>query len=505
MNIKLCCLLLIGLIFISFLNAITEVVADVPDLNIFQEDFDYFQKTLRESHPDIYTNLPEPEFNHQVNLMLKELATETDTLHFLAKLKQFSHLLGDGHTGPFYYKEETLFYPIIVCWFEEGWYISYISKEFAEYVGSKIVSINGKEADEFMSILMTLCKGENIYWFRETVSDVLRYSSNLKLLDLAAEDKALHLVVEKVEEKKELILKEVERCNYINVPFKGITQYQNVPYWGKALPSDDIYYLQFNKFRDTTSDNPEEEFYNWKSFLIQSFNCIDSLKINNLVIDLRNNSGGNSKMGDILLSFCKLPDSLATFTCDVCISELMLKNYNKELEEVKKMLEEGLNREIEDFTMPYVIKQVDEGIRWITTEGYINQQIGTLGQNLIMPPLFEGRIILLTGYGTFSSAVMFATICQDNGLATLYGTPTGGKPSCYGDILSLALPNTGILCGVSYKYFRRPDYTRDPSDSLYPDVWIKINPEDYFSGKDTVWGKVREDIQNKAVPEPREL
>lgn len=53
-----------------------------------------------------------------------------------------------------------------------------------------------------MSILMTLCKGENIYWFRETVSDVLRYSSNLKLLDLAAEDKALHLVVEKEKRKR---------------------------------------------------------------------------------------------------------------------------------------------------------------------------------------------------------------------------------------------------------------------------------------------------------------
>lgn len=61
-----------------------------------------------------------------------------------------------------------------------------------------------------MSILMTLCKGENIYWFRETVSDVLRYSSNLKLLDLAAEDKALHLVVEKGEEKKNLFSKRLK-------------------------------------------------------------------------------------------------------------------------------------------------------------------------------------------------------------------------------------------------------------------------------------------------------
>lgn len=92
----------------------------------------------------------------------------------------------------------------------------------------------------------------------------------------------------------------------------------------------------------------------------QTFSTIDSLKLHNLVIDLRNNFGGNSLMGDILLSYWKLPDSLATFTCDLCISELMLKDYDMDLENIKKILAEELNRELEDFTLPYVIQDGDE-------------------------------------------------------------------------------------------------------------------------------------------------
>lgn len=505
MKNQICWWLVIVFLFISILNATTESVSAELSYNIFQQDFDFFQKTLRESHPNIYANLPEPEFNKQVNLIIEELATETDTLHFLAKLKQFSHLLGDAHTGPFYYQKETLFYPIAVCWLNDSWYINGTMKELADNIGSKIVSINGKDAEEFMSTLMTLCGGENIYWFRECAGDVMRYSSNLKLLDLAVEDNALHLVVEKEGQKKELILKEVEYCNWSIVSFSDLTQYKMVNYWGKALPADDIYYLQFNHFSDTKSDNSKDEFSNWKSFLVQTFSTIDSLKLHNLVIDLRNNFGGNSLMGDILLSYWKLPDSLATFTCDLCISELMLKDYDMDLENIKKILAEELNRELEDFTLPYVIQDMDNGIKKVSTEEYCNQQIGSLKENNMLTPLFDGKIIILTGNKTFSSAVMFATMCQDNGLATIYGTPTGGKPSCFGDILSFTLPHTAIPCGVSHKYFRRPDYTRDPSDSLYPDVWLEIKPKDYFSGKDSVWEKVREDIKNNTVPEPRRI
>ena len=55
---------------------------------------------------------------------------------------------------------------------------------------------------------------------------------------------------------------------------------------------------------------------------------------------------------------------------------------------------------------------------------------------------------------------------------------------------------TGIMCSVSVKYFQRPDTSRDPSDSLYPDVDVLITPEEYFSPIDTLWERVLNDIRN---------
>ena len=69
----------------------------VPKSNIYQQDFDVFVETLRDSHPNIKANLP--DYDKVAEELRAELATETDTLKFDAKIRQFSHKLGDGHTG----------------------------------------------------------------------------------------------------------------------------------------------------------------------------------------------------------------------------------------------------------------------------------------------------------------------------------------------------------------------------------------------------------------------
>ncbi len=44
---------------------------------------------------------------------------------------------------------------------------------------------------------------------------------------------------------------------------------------------------------------------------------------------------------------------------------------------------------------------------------------------------------------------------KDLGVATVIGEETGGLASCYGDVLSLTLPNSRIQLGVFYKCFVR--------------------------------------------------
>jgi len=476
----------------SDLNANDHVCSSYSQLNVFQEDFDYFCKVILDSHPGISLELT--NFNQNAATLKDELATVTDTLQFEAKLRAFAHNLLDGHTRVSSLSNQSSFsYPIGLWWHKSGWYVEMISTEFKELIGSKVISINGIDAETFMTKLMQLTTGENIYWFRDQVSFLLRNSANLRALNLNSSDGALHLILEKDGTTFEINIKEAEKHSLWEQQKNGVTAPRKENYWGKALPENNVYYLQFNAMSDTaaTSDAP---FSGWISFLKDTFAVIDSLEIDNLVIDLRNNGGGNSLMGDILLSFCALPDSIYYFGGKMQISDLVLKHYGMDLTSMNNALSSDFGYEVVESELPYSVVFYDCKSPKLRppTLADIDPNAGSYDSI----KKYNGKLILLTGSHTFSSAVMFATLCQDNGLAIVYGSPTGGKPSTYGEGLGFQLPNTGIMCSVSVKYFQRPDIHRDPSDSLYPDVNIPINSEEHFSTTDPLWKRVLQDISN---------
>jgi C-terminal processing protease CtpA/Prc len=105
---------------------------------------------------------------------------------------------------------------------------------------------------------------------------------------------------------------------------------------------------------------------------------------------------------------------------------------------------------------------------------------------------FNGKIILLIGANTFSSASMFSTILSDNHQAVLIGEPIGQKPTSFGDLLSFELPETNTRIYVSHKIFQRPDSTKNNDPTLYPDIPIYPTIEDILSGKDPVLDKAME-------------
>ena len=78
------------------------------------------------------------------------------------------------------------------------------------------------------------------------------------------------------------------------------------------------------------------------------------------------------------------------------------------------------------------------------------------------------------------------------------GQPTRGRPSHYGDMLSLKLPNSGIVCTISHKKIARPDTSKDSEDTLYPDVGIWPTFEDYLNGADPVFDWVLKDAKKKS-------
>jgi C-terminal processing protease CtpA/Prc len=72
---------------------------------------------------------------------------------------------------------------------------------------------------------------------------------------------------------------------------------------------------------------------------------------------------------------------------------------------------------------------------------------------------FTGEVDVVIGRGTYSQAIMFATIVQDFGLGRIVGTETEGPANQTGQVQTLILPNTGLEVRAPIYIFTRASGT----------------------------------------------
>lgn len=195
--------------------------------------------------------------------------------------------------------------------------------------------------------------------------------------------------------------------------------------------------------------------FNFKNFnnTIQLYNLIfDSIKMkrsDNLIIDISENGGGSDINWMILARY-------------ITKKQLLLNCKGKPL-----LISDALNE--------YKIDQST-----IDTTNF-----------------FNGKIFLITGSKTFSSAVHFADAAKTNGLCEkIFGQVTLGQATHYGEATDYFLPNTKLHVRVSSKLF--PSITcKINKNGVIPDVSISENSlEDYLNNNnETTIRKVLEIIK----------
>ena len=107
----------------------------------------------------------------------------------------------------------------------------------------------------------------------------------------------------------------------------------------------------------------------------------------------------------------------------------------------------------------------------IRTEAGIVSYRDELTPNVRVENPFGGNVYVLTSNYTFSSAMDFAVVIQDNGIGKVIGDIPGNMPTAYGDKLTFQCPNSRLLVSVSYKKFHRVDTKKDELP-LIPDVQV---------------------------------
>ncbi|HKB14471.1 MAG TPA: hypothetical protein VKF62_00315 [Planctomycetota bacterium] len=96
----------------------------------------------------------------------------------------------------------------------------------------------------------------------------------------------------------------------------------------------------------------------------------------------------------------------------------------------------------------------------------------------------KGKILVLIGRRTFSSAVLNARELREGTKAIFVGEPTGGNPySPFREVAGLRLPNAGLRLYYSQRCIRPG---RAPAAAILPDVPVDVVSSDFFAGRDPV-------------------
>lgn len=188
----------------------------------------------------------------------------------------------------------------------------------------------------------------------------------------------------------------------------------------------------------------------YQKFVDSAFTKIHSRKSENLIIDLRNNPGGDDVFSDYLVAY------LATKPFKWA-SKYQLKT--------SALLKEHVSQ-TKDTTIAFwkSVFQYEDGTIYPYDFGYVQPQPES--------KRFKGKVYVLINRQSYSQSTVTAAQIQDYGWATLVGEETTEHPNLYASIFQYKLPKTGITVHVPKGKMIRMSGNLEER-GVIPDITIK--------------------------------
>ncbi len=193
-------------------------------------------------------------------------------------------------------------------------------------------------------------------------------------------------------------------------------------------------------------------------FLKQTFKELKKKKSTKLIIDIRENNGGESGLNDLLLSY---------------ITKQPYQQSSGRYWKVSKLAKEA-------YVANPIYKTVF-GKKII--ENYLStpeqEVIANFNEELTQPTppknYFDGKTCFLIGPNTFSSANFLADAVKTYHLSTLIGSVTGENTNDFGEQISFNLRNSEAKVFVSSTYDIGDNGNKEMFEPVYPDYLVNNN------------------------------
>jgi hypothetical protein len=425
-----------------------------------KEDFLFYTKKLEQYHPNLYLYTAKERVDQSFGLLQSSVSQQSSEAEFYQKIAHTSEIIKDGHTlilpsNDFidYHNSQSKFLPIQIGISNQKLYVKMdcsSTKRFEE--GTVIDSINGMASSAIIQRLLErqVRDGENISYatwildayFREYYSYLFEHPETYQI----AYKKGTGSFKVQIPALKKDSIYYYRAQRYPN--------FQSGSKEGKGV------YLQYNDsknvailtIKDFHTDVLKHQYkQKFTSEIKKIFTEISQNQTQNLIIDLRDNQGGDVENGVALLKY------------------LIAKPF-KVVNEYYKLKNGTL----------------------VKTRG------PSMGYHKPHSKHFNGQIYVLINGGSFSNTVIVSSCLRENTNAVFVGTESGGNPHVLaGYTKDLMLPNTKIRVQIPTKRFVMTSMEENNGSGLIPDHKIEQSIQDIIQHQDRQLESILNLIQEK--------
>ena len=430
-----------------------------------QSDLQLARSALEEAHGGIFRYTPKAELDRVFDDAARKLERPMEAGQFQRILAPAVAALRCGHTGvqpsPALKAEleQALLLPLDVKLVRGHLYVLRDFDAAGKLAGREIVSVNGVAIDRIITRLLAAAPGDGFITtgraqrvarkFREELFTHFGMQGQFTLGLRAARIERVTLAGQTL-----AALKQASASRY--------PQDQHSHKFAELSLQDEgkIARLQVFNFTD------EEEDDDGALILKKAFEKIAASGAQTLLLDLRDNGGGEDKLGKLVFSY--LVD--APFP------------YYEELTVKKASLSFAAHVDGSAVIPSSMLTPRADGL--FALNGHPN-----LGQQKPSVPTFRGKVIALINGRSFSTTAELITQLHDKQRATFVGEESGGAyhGNNSGHDVTLVLPNSGlrvVIPLVTYKLAVSGQHVN--GRGVVPDVEVVPEIADYLSGKDVV-------------------
>lgn len=259
----------------------------------WREDLRYFATELAKRHKNLFHTTSREQFEQAVAKLDAAIPSLQDH-QIIVGMRQIAASVGDGHTGvhlPSYFKH----YPIGLFWFGHELRVTAATKEYQSIVGMRVVKIGGTDIDDVQKRVQTCfptAENENEWYVMSASPAFIAVPEVLHSLGVVPELERAQFTFED-DGGKHLTME----ISPVTVPIVGGVPtlrllsfgreeplYRQKPgekFWFTYLPDSQTVYVSFRGY-NSLGENAQK-----------LFQFIDSNPTKRLIVDMRQNGGGD--------------------------------------------------------------------------------------------------------------------------------------------------------------------------------------------------------------------